>query len=986
MSDEVESEKSVYVIPQNFIEQGSLFGGTIKLRNAIEALSLMLLILFPVLKSGFSLTVKIVILCLTALPVGLIGVVGIGEDSLLEYVINFFKFLGKRRIVKKTVISKDKLKSKKIYLKEKKQVNINKEEFEVVYYDDESEIPENAITAQSDDEITMIAKDMKRAKYQLKEPESLAEYLPIKQIENGIIWTKDGRYVKIIEVEPINFLLRSSKEQRSIVYSFASFLKISPIKLQFKVISKAADVNKHLQKVKDNIENEKDEKCRELQQDYYALIRRLGSKEAVTRRFFVIFQYESLLSERNVEYKDIVSNLETVVRTAKNFFVQCGNNVIEHENEDEFLAEIFYILFNRRTSVGKGLSEYVKDEIAKQIAQGTDINDINVTDLLVPEQMDFTHRNYIELDGVYHSYMIIPPRGYRSQVVAGWLSFIINAGEGIDVDIFIEKQDKVQAMRRIGQQIRINRSKIKETSDTNVDFDDLDSAIRSGYFLKAGLAANEDFYYMSIIITITAGNLKDLEWRVSEVKKMLMSQDMDGTICAFRQEAAFLSTLPLVSLDKTLFQKYKRNLMTTSVVSAYPFVSFELSDDNGILLGVNKHNNSLVVVDLFNSKIYKNANMAIIGTSGSGKTFTMQLMALRMRRKDIQVFILAPLKGHEFYRACTNIGGEFIQISPASKNCINIMEIRKVDKANSELIDGTVLEHSELASKIQKLHIFFSLLIPDISHEERQLLDEAIIKTYNRKDITHDNDSLIDPLNPAKYKEMPILGDLYNVLLESKETKRMANILNRLVNGSASSFNQQTNVNLNNKYVVIDISELSGDLLTVGMFIGLDYMWDKAKEDRTKEKAIFVDEIWQLIGASSNSLAANYVLEIFKIIRGYGGSAIAATQDIDDFLALDGGKYGRAILNNSKTKVILNLEDEEAERVKGILKLTDTEIMNIVHFQRGNGLISTNNNNITVEFKCSQMEKELITTDRNELNSILQRKKRVIEQKNQENA
>ena len=986
MSDEVESEKSVYVIPQNFIEQGSLFGGTIKLRNAIEALSLMLLILFPVLKSGFSLTVKIVILCLTALPVGLIGVVGIGEDSLLEYVINFFKFLGKRRIVKKTVISKDKLKSKKIYLKEKKQVNINKEEFEVVYYDDESEIPENAITAQSDDEITMIAKDMKRAKYQLKEPESLAEYLPIKQIENGIIWTKDGRYVKIIEVEPINFLLRSSKEQRSIVYSFASFLKISPIKLQFKVISKAADVNKHLQKVKDNIENEKDEKCRELQQDYYALIRRLGSKEAVTRRFFVIFQYESLLSERNVEYKDIVSNLETVVRTAKNFFVQCGNNVIEHENEDEFLAEIFYILFNRRTSVGKGLSEYVKDEIAKQIAQGTDINDINVTDLLVPEQMDFTHRNYIELDGVYHSYMIIPPRGYRSQVVAGWLSFIINAGEGIDVDIFIEKQDKVQAMRRIGQQIRINRSKIKETSDTNVDFDDLDSAIRSGYFLKAGLAANEDFYYMSIIITITAGNLKDLEWRVSEVKKMLMSQDMDGTICAFRQEAAFLSTLPLVSLDKTLFQKYKRNLMTTSVASAYPFVSFELSDDNGILLGVNKHNNSLVVVDLFNSKIYKNANMAIIGTSGSGKTFTMQLMALRMRRKDIQVFILAPLKGHEFYRACTNIGGEFIQISPASKNCINIMEIRKVDKANSELIDGTVLEHSELASKIQKLHIFFSLLIPDISHEERQLLDEAIIKTYNRKDITHDNDSLIDPLNPAKYKEMPILGDLYNVLLESKETKRMANILNRLVNGSASSFNQQTNVNLNNKYVVIDISELSGDLLTVGMFIGLDYMWDKAKEDRTKEKAIFVDEIWQLIGASSNSLAANYVLEIFKIIRGYGGSAIAATQDIDDFLALDGGKYGRAILNNSKTKVILNLEDEEAERVKGILKLTDTEIMNIVHFQRGNGLISTNNNNITVEFKCSQMEKELITTDRNELNSILQRKKRVIEQKNQENA
>jgi len=541
-------------------------------------------------------------------------------------------------------------------------------------------------------------------------------------------------------------------------------------------------------------------------------------------------------------------------------------------------------------------------------------------------------------------------------------------------------------MRKIGQQIRINRSKIKETSDTNTDFDDLDNAIRAGYFLKSGLASNEDFYYMSIIVTVTASNLKDLEWRVSEVKKMLLSQDMDIFVCDFKQEDAFISSLPLVSMNKKFFAKYKRNLMTTSAASCYPFVSYEMSDDNGILLGVNKHNNSLVIVDLFNSKVYKNANMAIIGTSGAGKTFTMQLMALRMRRKDIQVFILAPLKGHEFYRACSNIGGEFIQISPASKNCINIMEIRKVDKANSELIDGSTLEHSELASKIQKLHIFFSLLIPDMNHEERQLLDEAIIKTYNNKGITHENDSLIDSNNPDKYKEMPILGDLYEVLRENDQTKRLANILNRLVNGSASSFNQQTNVNLDNKYVVIDISELSGDLLTVGMFVGLDYMWDKSKEDRTKEKVIFIDEIWQLIGASSNPLAANYVLEIFKIIRGYGGAAIAATQDINDFLSLDGGKYGRGILNNSKTKIILNLEDEEAERVKGILHLTETEIMNIIHFQRGNGLISTNNNNITVEFKSSQMEKELITTDRDELSRILQRKKEIIDNKKTENA
>ena len=156
----------------------------------------------------------------------------------------------------------------------------------------------------------------------------------------------------------------------------------------------------------------------------------------------------------------------------------------------------------------------------------------------------------------------------------------------------------------------------------------------------------------------------------------------------------------------------------------------------------------------------------------------------------------------------------------------------------------------------------------------------------------------------------------------------MGNILNRLVHGSAKTFNQQTNVDLSTPYTVLDISELTGDLLTVGMFVALDFVWDKAKEDRTKEKAIFLDEVWQLIGSSSNSMAAEFVLEVFKIIRGYGGSAVCATQDLSDFFSLDGGKYGKGIINNAKTKIILNLEDDEAMRVQDALKLTDAEIAN----------------------------------------------------------
>ena len=574
---------------------------------------------------------------------------------------------------------------------------------------------------------------------------------------------------------------------------------------------------------------------------------------------------------------------------------------------------------------------------------------------------------------MYCAYLLIPSNGYKSQVPAGWLSLLVNAGDGIDLDVFLSRQPKDRMIRKLGQQLRINRSKIKETSDTNTDFDDLDGAIRSGYFLKDGLGNNEDFYYLNLLVTITAASVDDLEWKCAEMKKLLLSQDMDVQTCSFCQEQAFLSSLPLVSLEKHLYERSKRNVLTLGAASCYPFTSYEMCDDNGILLGVNKHNNSLIIVDIFDSRVYKNANIAILGTSGAGKSFTMQLMATRMRRKGIQVFIVAPLKGHEFHRACSNIGGEFIQISPASKNCINVMEIRKVDKSVDELLDGPGVEKSLLAAKIQRLHIFFSLLIPDMTHEERQLLDDALIRTYAKLGITHENSTLNDPADPSRYRTMPVLGDLYEVLKESQETRRLANIINRLVNGSARTFNQPTNVSLDNKYTVLDISELTGDLLTVGMFVALDFVWDKAKENRTEEKAIYIDECWQLIGANSNRLAAEFVLEIFKIIRGYGGSAICATQDINDFFALEDGKYGKGIINNAKTKILLNLEDEEARRVQSILHLSEAEVMEISHFERGSGLISTNNNNVTVEIKCSQMEKELITTDRRELQELLNR-------------
>lgn len=803
----------------------------------------------------------------------------------------------------------------------------------------------------------------------------LADYIPIEKVANGIIYTRDHRYVKLVEVVPVNFLLRSAREQRSIIYSFISYLKIAPVKVQFKVLTKRADINRHMDTVRRELAQETDERCRQLQEDYLRLIQQLGSREAITRRFFLVFEHELLPgTKRGQEEAEAIASLQTAARTAANYLRQCGNEVISHENEDEAACEILYNILCRQASNERPFPQRVKEVLAEYMVAGRPLDTIPSNDFYAPSSIDLTHGRYICIDGVYYAYLLVPSDGYKAQVPAGWLSLLVNAGDGIDMDMFLSRQPKDRMIRKLGQQLRINRSKIKETSDTNTDFDDLDSAIRSGYLLKDGLSNNEDFYYLNLLITITADNVDDLEWKVAEMKKLLLSQDMDIQPCSFCEEQAFLSSLPLVSLERRLYERSKRNVLTLGAASCYPFTSYEMCDNNGILLGVNKHNNSLIIVDIFDSRIYKNANMAILGTSGAGKTFTMELMALRMRRKGIQVFIVAPLKGHEFHQACTNIGGEFIQISPASKNCINVMEIRRADKSVDELLDGPGgVDKSLLAAKIQRLHIFFSLLIPDMNHEERQLLDDALIRTYAKLGITHENSTLDEPDHPGQYRTMPVLGDLYEVLKDSQDTRRLANILNRLVNGSAKTFNQQTNVSLDNKYIVLDISELTGDLLTVGMFVALDFVWDKAKEDRTVEKAIFIDECWQLIGASSNRLAAEFVLEIFKIIRGYGGSAICATQDLNDFFALEDGKYGKGIINNAKTKILLNLEDEEAQRVQSILHLSEAEVMEITHFERGSGLISTNNNNVTVEIKCSQMEKELITTDRQELQELLNR-------------
>lgn len=706
----------------------------------------------------------------------------------------------------------------------------------------------------------MAGRKAKRSKRKSKGLESVQDYLPIREIRGGVIETTDGRYIKILEIEPINFTLRSDEEQFNIISTFASWLKISPMRLQFKSITRKADSDRHVAMIRSELEREANAQCRAMGDDYIRLIRDVGSREALTRRFFLIFEYESLRGDGD-DYAKIYSMLQTAEQTARGKII--GLDPVPH---------------------------------------------IRIANFLAPRGIDLTHYNYIVMDGLYYSFLYIRAGGYPSRVRAGWMSSLVNAGEGVDVDVHLRRENRSKTIDKVAQRIRLNRTKLKGMQDTSTDYEELTNSIRAGYFIKNGIANyNEDLFYMSVFITVSAKTYDELMWRKQQVSDMLKSMDMYTSDCAFQQEAALQAVMPFLSIPASLEKKSRRNVLTSGAASTNLFTSFEMSDDTGVLLGVNRYNNSLCIVDLFNTKMHKNANLVLLGTSGAGKTFTMQL----------------------------------------------------------------------LARKIQQLMTFFGLLIPDMSNEEEQMLDEALIKTYADFGINHDNASIYADRasNPPRMKPMPILGDLHKHLKANPMTARLAAIVSRFVTGSAQSFNRATNVDLSNRYIVLDLSELKGKLLPVGMLIALDYVWDQIKADRTMRKAIFIDEIWQLIGASSNRMAAEFCLEIFKVIRGYGGAAISATQDLSDFFSLDDGKYGRAIINNSKNKIILNLEPDEARYVQETLKLTRTEVRAIKQFERGEALVSSNNNKIPVVIRASKTETEMITTDRAELEEIVREKK-----------
>ena len=514
------NEHDSYVIPPNFVETGTIFGGMFKARNAIEAGVLAVVVGIPVFVFlPLGLTARIIVLCLTALPLALVALIGISGESLSSFLFIFLKYMRNRRVVggndegtgrrresagkgrskntgKKQKKSVGKQEAKAERAPEKRQKKKQKKCFgdtdfpaefdEIRGYEVRQKLrpAKKAVKKKAPErekrqreikpwkmrqtEKRQSEKEQPKKKRQKQksapapkparapEPSCLnpvADYLPVLKVENGIIYTKDHRYVKVVEIVPINFLLRSAREQRSIIYSFVSYLKISPVKLQFKVLTRRADINRHMDTVRKEIAQETNEQCRLMQEDYLQFVQQIGSREAVTRRFFLIFEYEPWNNTKHSEEEgEAIGALQSAVHTAANYLRQCGNEVIVPENEDEFTVDVLYNLLCRNESAVKPLPLKVKEVVAQYMEHGReqDIDHIPAADFFAPSQVDFTHSRHINIDGLYYAYLLIPSDGFKVQVMAGWLSLIVNAGDGIDLDMFLIRQPKERVIQSCG--------------------------------------------------------------------------------------------------------------------------------------------------------------------------------------------------------------------------------------------------------------------------------------------------------------------------------------------------------------------------------------------------------------------------------------------------------------------------------------------------------------------------------------------------------
>ncbi|OGN08007.1 MAG: conjugal transfer protein TraC [Candidatus Yanofskybacteria bacterium RIFCSPHIGHO2_02_FULL_39_10] len=523
---------------------------------------------------------------------------------------------------------------------------------------------------------------------------------------------------------------------------------------------------------------------------------------------------------------------------------------------------------------------------------------------------------------------------YPRYLHTNWFSPIINLDKVFDISIYINPKNTAMVLKQLRDQLaRLEAQVMEESSTGKVRNPILETAIQDIESLRDRLQQGTDrFFELGVYITLYENSLRELDETENKIKGMLEYQLIFSRPATFRMSEGFTSTLPLNSDRLGVYT----SLNTEPLSSTFPFVSFDLTSNSGILYGINTHNNSLVLYDRF---ALENANAIVFGKSGGGKSYTIKLEILRSMVFGTQVLVIDPEDEYKFL--AETVGGSSIKISINSPHHLNPFDlpIPKPDEAPADIFKSHLLALTGL----------LKLILGELTPEEDSILDEALIQTYAIKDITPDAD--------FSNSIPPILSDLQNVMEGLTGAESMAVRLKKYSQGTFSGFlNNPTNVSLENRLVSFSVRDMEEELRPIAMYLILNHIWTQVRRD-LKKRILVVDEAWVLL---KYPLGAEFLMNIAKRARKYYLGLTTISQDIPDLMA---SPQGKAIVTNSSIQMLMKQSTASIETVKQTFNLTDAEKYYLLEARVGFGLFFIGQNHVGIRIVASYAEDQIITSD-----------------------
>jgi conjugal transfer ATP-binding protein TraC len=565
-------------------------------------------------------------------------------------------------------------------------------------------------------------------------------------------------------------------------------------------------------------------------------------------------------------------------------------------------------------------------------------------DLIAPSSIEI-HSSYFRLGTKYGRTLYV--YGYPRQIYTGWLSSLINIDEVLDVSMYIypvDSQVVLNNLRKKVTQLEASTSINNEKGKTRDPA--LEAAISDAEELRDQIQLGaERFFRFGLYVTLWADSLDELSFVQNKIETLFGQQLVFSKVASSQQEQGLNSTIPQMSDQLQI----RRNMNTGAISTSFPFTSADLTDNTGILYGINMHNNGLVIFDRFK---LENANMVVFAKSGAGKSFTVKLEALRSMMLGTEIIIIDP--ENEYQKLAEAVGGSYVRLSLNSNTRINPFDLPRV-------IDSDEAEDA-LRANLVTLHGLFRLMLGGtqvaangtamsaLTPVEEADLDQALIDTYARVGITS------DPL--THNSPPPTISDLYDTLLHMGNTgPQLAQRLRKYTTGTfAGIFSQQSNIDINNPMVVFNIRDLEDELRPVAMYIVLSHIWNITRTDQ-KKRMLIVDEAWQLMKYDDS---ANFLFSLAKRARKYYLGLTTITQDVEDFM---GSKMGRAIVANSSMQLLLKQSSSAVDVLSDVFKLTEEEKKRLANFPIGQGLFFAGQSHVHIQIQASQTETQLITTN-----------------------